>query len=29
MVHMAKLPRDVSSGVLTIERLITEAYEQQ
>jgi hypothetical protein len=29
MVHMAKLPRDVGSGILTIERLITEAYEQQ
>ena len=29
LVHMAKQPRDVSSGVLTIERLITEAYEQQ
>ena len=27
-VHMAKRPKDVSSGILTIERLITEAYEQ-
>ena len=29
LVHMAKQPTDVSSGILTIERLITEAYEQQ
>lgn len=28
MVHMARRPKDVSSGILTIERLITEAYEQ-
>jgi hypothetical protein len=28
MVHMAKQPRDVSSGIITIERLITESYEQ-
>jgi hypothetical protein len=27
LVHMAKPPRDVSSGILTIERLIEEAYE--
>jgi hypothetical protein len=27
-VHMARRPKDVSSGILTIERLITEAYEQ-
>lgn len=27
LVHMAKQPRDVSSGILTIERLITEAYD--
>ncbi len=27
LIHMAKQPRDVSSGILTIERLITEAYE--
>ena len=26
MVHMARRPRDVSSGIITIERLITEAY---
>lgn len=26
-VHMGRPPRDVSSGILTIERLITEAYE--
>jgi hypothetical protein len=28
LVHMAKQPRDVGSGIITIERLITEAYEQ-
>jgi hypothetical protein len=28
VVHMARMPKDVSSGILTIERLITEAYEQ-
>ena len=28
LVHMSKLPKDTSSGILTIERLITEAYEQ-
>ena len=29
VVHMAKrMPKDVSSGIMTIERLITEAYEQ-
>jgi len=27
LVHMARQPRDVSSGIITIERLITEAYE--
>lgn len=27
LVHMARRPRDVSSGIITIERLITEAYE--
>jgi hypothetical protein len=26
-VHMARRPRDVGSGILTIERLITEAFE--
>jgi hypothetical protein len=26
-VHMARRPKDVSSGILTIERLITEAYQ--
>jgi hypothetical protein len=26
-VHMGRVPADVSSGILTIERLITEAYE--
>jgi hypothetical protein len=26
-VHMGKQPKDVSSGIITIERLITEAYE--
>jgi len=28
LVHMSRMPRDVSSGIITIERLITEAYEQ-
>ena len=28
LIHMARQPRDVSSGIMTIERLITEAYEQ-
>lgn len=28
LVHMARRPNDVSSGILTIERLITEAYQQ-
>jgi len=28
LVHMARMPRDVSSGIIAIERLITEAYEQ-
>ncbi len=28
LVHMGKQPKDVSSGIMTIERLITEAYEQ-
>ena len=27
LVHMGRRPKDVSSGVMTIERLITEAYE--
>lgn len=27
LVHMAKAARDVSSGIITIERLVTEAYE--
>jgi len=27
LVHMGRRPKDVSSGILTIERLITEAYE--
>jgi hypothetical protein len=27
-VHMRRRPADVSSGIITIERLITEAYEQ-
>ena len=29
LIHMAKQPNDVSSGIMTIERLIKEAYEQQ
>jgi hypothetical protein len=28
LVHMGREPRDVGSGIMTIERLITEAYEQ-
>ena len=28
LVHMGRQPRDVSSGIMTIERLITEAYQQ-
>jgi hypothetical protein len=27
LIHMARQPRDVSSGIITIERLIAEAYE--
>jgi hypothetical protein len=27
IVHMARQPKDVSSGIITIERLITEAYQ--
>lgn len=27
LVHMAREPTDVSSGIMSIERLITEAYE--
>ena len=27
LVHMGKRPKDVSSGIITIERLITESYE--
>ena len=27
LVHMARQPKDVSSGIITIEHLITEAYE--
>ncbi len=28
LVHMARRPKDVSSGIMTIERLITEAYQK-
>ncbi|MGA2147000.1 MAG: hypothetical protein ABSH49_18785 [Bryobacteraceae bacterium] len=28
LIHMAKEPRDIGSGILAIERLFTEAYEQ-
>ena len=28
LIHMGKEPKDVSSGIITIERLLTEAYEQ-
>ncbi len=27
LVHMGRRPKDVSSGIIAIERLITEAYE--
>jgi hypothetical protein len=27
-VHMARRPKDVSSGIITIEKLITEAYRK-
>jgi hypothetical protein len=27
LIHMARQPKDVGSGIMTIERLITEAYE--
>lgn len=28
VIHMARMPQDVSSGIIAIERLITEAYEE-
>jgi hypothetical protein len=28
LIHMAREPRDVSSGIITIEKLLTEAYQQ-
>ena len=28
LVHMSREPRDISSGIMTIEKLIREAYEQ-
>jgi hypothetical protein len=28
LVHMGRRPADVSSGILAIERLITESFEQ-
>ena len=28
LVHMGRQPKDVSSGIITIERLITEAYKK-
>ena len=27
LVHMSRQPKDVGSGIMTIERLITDAYE--
>jgi len=27
LVHMGRQPRDISSGILTIERLVAESYE--
>jgi len=29
LVHMGRQPKDVGSGIMTIERLIKEAFEQQ
>lgn len=29
LIHMARQPKDVGSGIITIERLISEAYEQE
>ena len=28
LIHMAREPKDVSSGIMTIERLVREAYEK-
>lgn len=28
LIHMGREPRDIGSGIMTVERLITEAYEQ-
>jgi hypothetical protein len=28
LIHMGREPKDVSSGIITIERLITEAYKK-
>lgn len=28
LIHMSREPRDMSSGIMTIEKLIREAYEQ-
>ena len=28
LVHMSRQPKDIGSGILAIERLITEAYQQ-
>ena len=28
LIHMAKEPQDISSGIITIEKLITEAYRK-
>jgi hypothetical protein len=28
LVHMSREPKDISSGIMTIEKLIREAYEQ-
>jgi hypothetical protein len=28
LIHMSRQPRDASSGIITVERLIKEAYEQ-
>ncbi len=28
-IHMGRMPADISSGIITIERLLTEAFEEQ
>ena len=28
-IHMREIPRDVSSGIMTVERVLTEAFKEQ